>query len=137
MNTANEEWEVVGVGVCGLGKMRHLPGYRITQGDRMRPRRGWAVVALWVAAALSVGATPLVACDPVWLPIARPDGISVFVAVALADTMLDTAIAALKGQMHPTFTAQLDRIVGPTSGGQRVRLPGWEDSAGTAEGVLV
>jgi len=94
-------------------------------------------VALWVAAALSVGATPLVACDPVWLPIARPDGISVFVAVALADTMLDTAIAALKGQMHPTFTAQLDRIVGPTSGGQRVRLPGWEDSAGTAEGVLV
>ena len=60
----------------------------------MTPRRGWAAAALWVAAALSVGATPLAACDPVWLPIARPDGISVFVAVALAETVLDTAIAA-------------------------------------------
>ena len=92
---------------------------------------------LWVAAALSVGATPLAACDPVWLPIARPDGISVFVAVALADTVLDTAIAALKGRMHPAFEARLDTIVGTTTGGQRVRLPGWEDPAGTVEGVLV
>jgi hypothetical protein len=38
----------------------------------MRPRRGWTMVALWAAAALSVGATPLAACDPVWLPMARP-----------------------------------------------------------------
>lgn len=103
----------------------------------MTPRRGWAAAGLWVAAALSVGATPLAACDPVWLPIARPDGISVFVAVALADTVLDTAIAALKGRMHPAFAARLDTIVGTTTGGQRVRLPGWEDPAGTVEGVLV
>ena len=103
----------------------------------MTPRRRWAAAGLWVAAALQVGATPLAASDPAWLPIARPDGISVFVAVAFADTVLDTAIAALKGRMHPAFAARLDTIVGTTTGGQRVRLPGWEDPAGTVEGVLV
>ncbi len=103
----------------------------------MRPRRGWAMVALWVAAALSVGAAPLAACDPVWLPMARPDGISVFVAVALGETVLDTAIAAVRGRMHPGFEARLDTVVGMTHGGQRVRLPGWEGPAGTSEGVLV
>ncbi len=39
--------------------------------------------------ALSLGVAPLAACDPVWLPITRPAGISFFVALALADTLRD------------------------------------------------
>jgi hypothetical protein len=103
----------------------------------MASRRRWPTAILCLVAALSVGAAPLAACDPVWLPMARPDRISVFVALALADTVLDTAIAAVKGRMHPAFQARLDTVIGTTPGGQRVRLPGWEDPAGTAEGVLV
>ncbi len=103
----------------------------------MTPRGGWVAAVIWVAVALSVNATPLAACDPVWLPMARPDGISVFVALALADTVLDTAIAAVNGRMHPAFEARLDTVIGTTPGGQRVRLPGWENPARTAEGVLV
>ncbi len=103
----------------------------------MASRRRWPTALLCLVAALSVGATPLAACDPAWLPMARPDGISVFVAVALADTMLDTAIAMVKGRMHPAFEARLDTVIGTTPGGQRVRLPGWGNPAGTAEGVLV
>ena len=37
------------------------------------PPRGWAAGVFWGAAAVALGATPLAACDPVWLPIARPD----------------------------------------------------------------
>ena len=103
----------------------------------MMPPRGWAAGVFWGAAAVALGATPLAACDPVWLPIARPDGISVFVAVALADTLVDAALAAVKGRLHPSFEARLDPIVGTTPGGQRVRLPGWEGPASAAEGVLV
>jgi hypothetical protein len=103
----------------------------------MTPRGGWVLAVIWVAVALSVNATPLAACDPVWLPMARPDGISVFVAVTLGETVLDTAIAAVKGWTHPGFEARLDTVVGMTHGGQRVRLPGWTESGGTADGVLV
>jgi hypothetical protein len=84
-----------------------------------------------LGAALTVGATPLVACDPVWLPIARPAGRSSFVALALADTVLDTARRVAAGS---PFEARLDPVVGRSRGGQRVRLlrsprPGTEREA--------
>ena len=88
-------------------------------GPRPRVRR---TVAFFCFAALTVGATPLAACDPVWLPMARPDGISVFVAVALAETVLDTALATTQRWLHPRFAARLDTITAHTPGGQRVRL---------------
>jgi hypothetical protein len=104
----------------------------------MPARRRWSV-AVFCLVALTVGATPLAACDPVWLPIARPDGISVFVALALADTVLDGAVAVAKARLHPGFGSRLDTVIGDTPGGQRVRLLRW-DGAGEArarEAVLV
>ena len=54
--------------------------------------------------------------------MARPDGISVFVAVALAETVLDTVLATTQRWLHPRFATRLDTITGHTPGGQRVRL---------------
>jgi hypothetical protein len=87
----------------------------------MRSRCGWSVAAICLTA-LTVGAAPLSACDPAWLPMSRPDGISVFVALALADTVLDAAMAAGKVRLHAGFGERLDTVIGDTRGGQRVRL---------------
>jgi hypothetical protein len=101
------------------------------------PARRWSIAVLFLAA-LTIGASPALACDPVWLPMARPDGISVFVALALADTVLEGAIAAAKARLHPGFGGRLDTAVGDTRGGQRVRLLKWEtDSPQPREAVLV
>jgi hypothetical protein len=85
--------------------------------------RQWLVPLLCLGTALSAGATPLAACDPAWLPVARPDGISIFVALALTDTVLDTVTGPFAARIHPRFAARLDAIAGQSSGGQRVRLP--------------
>jgi len=101
-------------------------------------RRWWSVGVLcflyW-----TLGATPLAACDPAWLPIARPQGISVIVVLSLADTMLDRAIAAAKGRLHPGFGSRMEPILGSTPGGQRVRLlrGGVPGAPAAREAVLV
>jgi hypothetical protein len=82
-----------------------------------------------------VGPAPAAACDPVWL--ARPDGISVFVALALADTVLDAALAGAKERLHSAFESRLDPSLGVTRGGQRVRVSGWAGPGDAVEGVLV
>ncbi|HYC31870.1 MAG TPA: hypothetical protein VEB59_06235 [Gemmatimonadales bacterium] len=89
--------------------------------------------------ALSVGAAPLAACDPMWLPVARPDGISVMVALALAETVLDTVAGGIAARTHSGFGRRLDEYGGRTPGGQRVRLLGWgeRDSMRWREAVLV
>ena len=104
----------------------------------MFARNRWCVGVLLVAA-LTVGATPLAACDPAWLPMARPEGISVFVALALADTLLDGGIAAAKRRMHPRFAERVDAVIGETRGGQRVRLLRWNEAGAprAREAVLV
>ena len=96
-------------------------------------------VALLCCAALVFGATPLAACDPAWLPMARPEGISVFVALALADTLLDGAIALTKARLHPAFGGRVDWVIGETRGGQRVRLLRWNQTMvpSAREAVLV
>jgi len=104
----------------------------------MLARCGWSVGVLLLAG-ITVGAAPLAACDPAWLPMGRPDGISIFVAVALADTVLDGAMAAAKTWLHPGFSQRMDGVIGETGGGQRVRLVRWDDAArgGAREAVLV
>jgi hypothetical protein len=96
----------------------------------------WSVLC---CAALILGATPLAACDPAWLPMARPEGISVFVALALADTLLDAAVSAGKRRLHPRFGEEMDPVIGETRGGQRVRLLRWTQAASppAREAVLV
>ena len=84
---------------------------------------------LCLGAALTVGATPLAACDPVWLPLARPEGLSFFVAAALAETVLDTLAGRITGRTHPGFAARLDPGTTAPAGGQRVRLLRWSGSA--------
>ncbi|MGH7514998.1 MAG: hypothetical protein ACREOQ_18995 [Gemmatimonadales bacterium] len=106
----------------------------------MRPiRRSLTIGLTCLVAALSVAAAPLAACDPMWLPVARPDGISIFVAVALAHTVLDTVAGGIAARVHPAFGRQLDRFSGRTAGGQRVRLVRWADDDTTRwhEAVLV
>lgn len=106
----------------------------------MRPTRRSLVLGLvCLAAALTVGAAPLAACDPMWLPVARPAGISVLVAVALARTVLDTMATSIAARVHPAFGRLLDTAGGRTAGGQRVRLERWtEDATGQwREAVLV
>ena len=104
----------------------------------MPAHRRWSLAVLLIAA-LTMGAAPLAACDPAWLPMARPDGISVFVALALADTVVDGAIAAARARLHAGFGSRVDTVVGETKGGQRVRILRWDDGlAGLArEAVLV
>src|SRR4051812_36068182 len=96
-------------------------------------------VAVLCCAALVFGATPLAACDPAWLPMARPEGISVFVALALADTLLDGVMALAKARLHPGFGARADSVIGETRGGQRVRLLRWNQAVvpSAREAVLV
>jgi hypothetical protein len=106
----------------------------------MRPTRRSLVAGLaCLAAALSVGAAPLAACDPAWLPVARPDGISVLVAVALARTVLDTLVGGIASRVHPVFGRRLDEFSGRSAGGQRVRLVRWagDDGGLWREAVLV
>jgi hypothetical protein len=102
------------------------------------PVRAWSVALLCVAA-LTVGATPLAACDPMWLAGGRPDGISIVVAMALADTVLDGAIAAGLGRLHIGFGSRVHQGLGETRGGQRVRLLRWSESGAppAREAVLV
>jgi hypothetical protein len=104
----------------------------------MPAHRRWSVAVLCLAA-VTLGATPVAACDPAWLPMARPEGISVFVALALADTVLDGAVAMAQRRLHRGFGSRLDPVVGHTRGGQRVRLLRWDDSgpARAREAVLV
>jgi hypothetical protein len=104
----------------------------------MPAHRRWCVAVLLLAA-LTMGVTPLAACDPAWLPMARPDGISVFVVLALADTVLDGAIAAAQARLHSGFGSRVDTVVGETRGGQRVRIIRWDDSVAprAREAVLV
>jgi hypothetical protein len=104
----------------------------------MPARSRWSVAVLCLAA-LTVGATPLAACDPAWLPMARPEGISILVALALADTALDGAIALGKRRLHPAFGGRLDSVIGDTPGGQRVRLIRWDSAepSRAREAVLV
>jgi hypothetical protein len=80
------------------------------------------VALLCFGTALTFGATPLNACDPAWLPIARPDGITAFVALALAETVLDTIAGPLTARTHALFSRRLDDVSGRSRGGQRVRL---------------
>ncbi len=95
--------------------------------------------ALLCCAALIFGATPLVACDPAWLPMARPEGISIFVALALADTLLDGAMALGKARLRAGFGERVDSAIGETRGGQRVRLLRWNEAGRRTarEAVLV
>lgn len=85
-------------------------------------RRRRLVALLCFGTALTFGATPLNACDPAWLPITRPDGITAFVALALAETVLDTIAAPLTARTHALFSRGLDDVSGRSRGGQRVRL---------------
>ena len=80
--------------------------------------------------AVTLGATPALACDPMWLPVGRPDGVAIVVALALAETALDTAAGAVRSRLHPLFARRLDADTSPTRGGQRARLAEW--SVGTA-----
>ena len=103
-----------------------------------RTHRRVIVCLICAVTALGAGATPLAACDPMWLPVARPEGISVFVALALAETVLDTVAGAISTRTHPGFTLRLDGSSGRTSGGQRVRLLRWAGAPGRySEAVLV
>ena len=104
----------------------------------MPAHRRWSVAMLCLAA-LALGATPAAACDPAWLPMARPEGISVFVVLALADTLVDGAMSAAQARLHPGFGSRVDRVVGETRGGQRVRIVRWDDGVAPAarEAVLV
>jgi hypothetical protein len=86
------------------------------------PRRRWPIAILCLGTAISLGATPLAACDPVWLPMARPDGISAFVALALAQTVFDTIAAPLAARTHTLFARRLGELAGRSRGGQRVRV---------------
>jgi hypothetical protein len=106
----------------------------------MRPTRRSLVLGLaCLTAALSVGAPPLAACDPMWLSVARPDGISVFVAIALAQTVIDTVATGLATRAHPAFGRRLDPSGRRTAGGQRARLVRWtgDGSGQWREAVLV
>ena len=85
-------------------------------------RRRLLVALACLAAALTVGATPLAACDPMWLPVARPEGISILVVAALAETVLDTVAGSIAARTHRAFGNRLDAYSGKTPGGQRVRL---------------
>ena len=102
------------------------------------PRR-LPLAVLCLGTALTVGATPLAACDPVWLPIARADGLTAFVALALAETVLDTLAVPLAARTHTLFARRLDEFTGNSRGGQRVRvLRSLGDSESQArEAVLV
>jgi hypothetical protein len=99
----------------------------------------WRTCSVALLCALTVGATPLAACDPAWLPGGRPDGISIVVALALADTVLDGTIAAGIGRLHVGFGSRVHRGPGETRGGQRVRLVRWSEAKATRarEAVLV
>ena len=88
----------------------------------MHAPRCLPLAILCLATALTVGATPLAACDPVWLPIARPDGVTAFVALALAETVLDSFAAPLAARTHSLFARGLDESSGRSRGGQRVRV---------------
>ena len=87
-------------------------------------RRRWLVALLYLGTALTIGAAPLAACDPVWLPIARPDGISVLVALALAETVLDTIAGPVAARTHAYSGA-----VWMTSAGARAAASGCACSA--------
>jgi hypothetical protein len=104
----------------------------------MRTRRVWSVAVLCLAA-LTLGATPLAACDPVWLPMARPEGISALVVLSLADTVLDGAIALANARLHTGFGKRVDTVIGETRGGQRVRILQWNEAGRpmAREAVLV
>jgi hypothetical protein len=101
-------------------------------------RRRLVICSLCLAVALAT-ATPLAACDPMWLPVARPDGISVFVALALAESVLDTVAGQMAARTHPALGRRLDAFSGRSPGGQRVRLLQWGEAAAApaAEAVLV
>ena len=101
------------------------------------PRRRWLVALLYLGAALTIGAAPLAACDPVWLPIARPEGISVFVALALAETVLDTITGPVAARTHAFFGRRLDEFSGRARGGQRVRVLRSADHTAPLQGEAV
>ena len=88
----------------------------------MHAARSFPLAVLCIGTALTVGATPLAACDPVWLPIARADSVAAFVALALAETVLDTLAAPLAARTHTLFARRLDEFTGRSRGGQRVRV---------------
>jgi hypothetical protein len=102
-------------------------------------RHTWVVGFACLCAALTVGATPAAACDPMWLPVGRTDGTSMFVALALAETVLDTLVAAVGSRVHPLFARRLGAYTGRSRGGQRVRLVEWPDrvTPQTGEAILV
>jgi hypothetical protein len=101
--------------------------------------------AIALVLALTVGATPLYACDPSWLPIARTAGISYFLVVALADTVVELVAGASRSQSPSSpFDRRVDTVLGRSRGGQRVRIrairgPGSERMASSlpAEAVVV
>jgi hypothetical protein len=105
----------------------------------MRAPRRLPLAILCLGTALTVGAAPLAACDPAWLPSARPDGITAFVALALAETVLDTFAPPLAARTHTLFAQRLDAFAGHSRGGQRVRLLRSSDAsvARAGEAVLV
>jgi hypothetical protein len=114
--------------------------FPLAQEDHMSMmRHTWVVGFACLCAALTVGATPAAACDPMWLPVGRTDGTSIFVALALAEAVLDTLVAAVGSRVHPLFARRLDAYTGRSRGGQRVRLLEWPDREPrqTGEAVLV
>jgi hypothetical protein len=101
------------------------------------PRRRLHIAILCLGTALTLGATPLAACDPVWLPIARPDGISAFVALALAESVLDTFATPLAARTHAMFARRLGEFTGRSRGGQRVRVLRSTDASQPRDGDAV
>lgn len=107
----------------------------------MRPDLAAGIAS--IATTLSLAAGPLAACDPSWLPIARPAGSSAFVAIAAADSVLDTVRAAVDPPAEPCpFGGRLGTESGFSLGGQRVRLPGDPETEamppeGTREAIVV
>jgi hypothetical protein len=102
-------------------------------------RRRCLVALLYLGVALTIGAAPLAACDPVWLPVARPDGVSVLVALALAETVLDSITGPIAARTHAFFGRRLDEFSGRPRGGQRVRVlrSADDDAPMQREAVLV
>ena len=100
-------------------------------------RRRQVVRSLCLALAASIAAAPLAACDPAWLTGIRPDGVSVFVALALAETVVDTVMGQIAARTHPGFGGRLDDLSARSPGGQRVRLLQWNEGAAAVAGEAI
>jgi hypothetical protein len=69
---------------------------------------------------VGVSAPRVYGCDPIWLPIAHYGADTYFVVEALADTVLE--VGGEPRDPTSPFERRLDRVIGRTRGGQRVRI---------------